>query len=484
LQADDALRMVETLYAQLAARRGSVARCERYFRGEQRLAFASMEWTAFYIDRFAGFSDNWCGVVASAPAERLRVTGFRIGDDLDVRDESESKLLRAWEVNDMDAQSSQGFLQTGIAGRSFVTVWHSGDDTDPVSLSWERPDEVIVAYAPGTARRDRRAALKTWLDPDEEVELATLYTPGELFKFERPLGAAGPGAALWLPPTGRGGGWRRREVSGETWPLPNPLGAVPVVELSNRPVLGREPVSDIEGTIAMQDAINLLWAYLFTAADFASMPARVVLGQEPPKVPILDENGVKVGEKPVDQEALTKGRMLWLSGQSTSIGQWDAAKLDTFTDVINRCVRHVAAQTRTPLHYIVGEMDNVSGETLIALESGLVKKVEEAQLFHSGAVREIFRLAALVQDDSALAAACRTGRVLWADPATRTQAQASDAAVKDRQIGFPFEWIAERRYGLTQAELARVVALRRSEQMSALDGDLAAVFGPKQPAED
>lgn len=98
-----------------------------------------------------------------------------------------------------------------------------------------------------------------------------------------------------------------------------PLGLLPIVEFPNRPLLGDGPISDIEGTMAGQDAANLMWAYLFGAADYASMPARVVMGQGPPKVPILDANGQKVSEAPIDVEQLTRGRMLWLTGQNTTM---------------------------------------------------------------------------------------------------------------------------------------------------------------------
>lgn len=489
---DDAKSLTGRLYRELAGRRPQVRKFDRYFRGDQPLAYASPEWREFHDRRFDRFADNWCGVVASSPAERLRCNGIRLGSDTDVISGDERLLARDWDVNDLDAQSSQGFLESVIAKRSFALVWWSGNDDEPVEITWEHPDDMIVAYRPGS-RRHRVAALKTWVE--EDVELATLYTPDGIWKWSRPWPARtsggqangyAPGAEGFF---GRNPGrepdaanpWQPREIAGESWPLPNPLGSVPVVEFPNRPMLGGEPLSDIEGTIAMQDAVNLLWAYLFGAADFASLPARVVMGQDPPKVPVLDSGGQMVGEQPVDQETLRHGRMLWLTGQNTTIGKWDPANLDTFTNVINRCVRHVAAQTRTPLHYIVGEMNNVNGDTLVALETGLVKKVEEAQLFMGPALREMFRLAALVRGDTALASAVRSGRILWADPQTRTQAQASDAAIKDRQVGLPLAWVAERRYGLTPDEVARMLALRDAEAGSLLTGDLGVAFAVKPP---
>ncbi len=472
------LETIARLVTQLDTRGTEVRRNERYFRGDQPLVYASAEWRAFNERRFANFSDNWCGVVGSSPAERIRLTGIRLGDDNDIQSTDEADLMRVWHENELDMASSQGFLHTIVASRSFVMVW-PGDDGDPV-VTWERADQVIVDYDPDTRRPAR--ALKVW--NDGETEYANLYYPTEVYKYQRDYTEIktktnvaydknfkqGEAAPYRLSDTN----WEIREVPGESWPLQNPMGLVPIVEIPNRPMLGGDPISDIAGTIAMQDAINLLWAYLFAAADFASMPARVVMGQEPPQIPILDTDGKVIGTQPVDIEQLTKGRMLWLTGENTSIGQWEASRLDTFTEVINRCVRHVAAQTRTPVHYIVGEMSNVNGETLIAMETGLVKKVEEFHLFASGAMRQVFRLIALAMGNSALADKVRIGQILWADPQTRTQAQASDAALKDRQVGFPLAWVAEKRYGLTPPEIASLMAMRQTES----DSLLAGVIGP------
>lgn len=482
---DEAVKHVERLYTLLAARSSRVNKCERYFSGEHSLAYATKEWREFNGERYANFSDNWCAVVASSPAERIRLTGIRIGSDSDVVSDDERLLMDDWNRNEMDAQSSQGFLHTIVTSTSAVIVW-ADPDGNPV-VDWERADQVYVDYWPGSRRR--RMALKSWTEGD--VECATLYTDSEVWKFERSAGSAAvrtknqevnydknfPGAPPPAP-FSKPSDWVPRLVEDESWPLPHGFGIAPVVEVPNRPQLGADPISDIAGVIPMQDAINLMWAYLFASADFASMPARVVMGQEPPKVPVLDKDGKVVGEEPVDIEKLKQGRLLWLTGENTSIGQWEAARLDIFTDVINRMVRHVAAQTRTPVHYIVGELNNINGETLVAGETGLVKKVEEFHLFAGGAMREVFRLMALCRGNLAVADAIGTGTVLWANAQTYTQAQASDAALKDRQVGFPFEEVARKRYGYTPTEIAQLVEMRQAEEERAATGDMMAAFGP------
>src|SRR3569833_1783610 len=120
-----------------------------------------------------------------------------------------------------------------------------------------------------------------------------LFSATDVWKFQRRAAHAVMAGGitqtgLWVPGTfniATTGGWVARENTGDdTWPISNPLGELPVREFEHKPQLRGEPLSRIDGTIAMQDGINLMWAYLFVAADYASMPARVIMGQEPPKL--------------------------------------------------------------------------------------------------------------------------------------------------------------------------------------------------------
>lgn len=460
LSAAQAAAHINRLYAKLAARRRDVARWESYFKGDQPLKYASPEWQKSHSDRFKGFSDNWCGVVGSAAADRTEFYGLRLGEDADVMSPEERDLWRDWELVGGPEKAAQGFLTSAYASTSFAFVW-GAPDGEPL-LTWERPDQAFVEYDAETGAPVR--GLKAWSDDDGEH--ATLYEGGEeLWKVSRAKSWAGTtGLILPAPYSTLPGGWTDR--SGAPMRSPNPLGVLPLVEFPNRPLLGGdggERVSDIEGTIAMQDGINLMWAYLFNSADWASMPARVVMGQEPPKMPVLDENGQKIGEKVVDVEALKQGRMLWLTGQSTTIGQWEAAKLDTFTDVVMVMAKHISAQTGTPIYLIHGELGNVNGETLQGLDSALLTKVRRGNKFRTRPAREVFRRLALVRNHQSVADACHTADVQWRNPATLLDSQVSDAAMKDKTIGWPFAAILERRYGMSQPEVERVMAQRDVE---------------------
>lgn len=483
--AQEAARLVDKLYQRLVNRRPHIEKQYHYFEGKQPLAYATEEWKKFHSNRYQDFSDNWCGVVARTAVDRQRIDGFRLGGPTDKLTDDEQELWRDWNRNDLEAQSSQGFLAAGIAKRSAVIVWGNNDDEPEVS--WEHPAQVIVDYDP--TGRIRRSALKAWQDGD--IEYATLYLPDGLYKFDRPAVQSEEARQRlkdsgFILPAGflstAAGGWRVREVDGETWPVPNPLGEVPVVEWTNRPLLGGEPISDIEGTISMQDAINTLWAYLFTAADHASMTARVVLGAEPPKVPVLDSNGQVISSKPAKLDDLAQGRLLFLPGvgDHARIDQWDAAKLDVFGDQIARALGHVAAQTQTPGYYLLTneKFANLNGDALTAADVPLVDKLKDKAKYLNTAAKDTARLMALVRGKTKLAAqiAETNGRdfVQWKDPAMHSLSQVSDAATKDRSVGLSLRTVLELRYGMTEPQIDRELQRIRDEKA---DPTLAALVG-------
>lgn len=461
MDAVEALGLVNRIYERLSGRRGVLRTREDYYEGKQPLSFATEEWKKANAARYAGFSDNWTRPVVDAESERIRHTGLKIGDDA----EAGRLLWEQWLLNEMEMQSSQGFVTSLVTSRSFVIVW--GDSlTDEPRISWEHPSSVEIEYDWENPNL-RKAALKTWVD--ESREYATLYTADWVFKFERARASTANDRDSQAEQARlRGdtsGGWVAREILGEVWPLSNPIGVVPVVEIPNRPLLGGDPISEIAGVMPMQDAINLLWAYLFLSADYASMPARVVLGQAPPKIPILDETGKKIGEKPVEMKDLAEKRLLYLTGENAKIDSWEAAKLDVFTDTIEVAVGHIAAQTRTPPTYLVTKtgMSNVNGEGLKASEIGLVKKTLEFQTFATPAIREVYRLVALAMGDTALARSVRLATVSWANPEIRSEAQLADALLKKKQMGYPLEYLMELD-GIEPLEITRIMGMAQAEQ--------------------
>jgi hypothetical protein len=469
LEIGQALQLVATLELELTMRASWADEADDWYRGNHRLRFASDEFRDYFAQRYHGFADNWVTVVADAPVERMTVTGFQLDGKPD------DAAWDVWQRNNLDCDSQLGFLASVLAGRSFVLVWGDPDDPDTPCVTFEDSGQAIVGYYPGSRYR-RRAALKRWQDGNRMY--CTLYTADELWRFERPLSRVekpfnlaqfDEEAEQWLP--------RDPYDLNEPNPQPNPMGLVPMVEIANRPMLAREPVSDVQTIIPLQHSINLLWAHLFTASDFAALAQRFVIGAETPKVPVYADDGItQVGTKAVSLEEYKRARLLWIQDEGATAGSWPAANLQIFSDVIETAIGHVAAQSRTPQHYLIGKMSNVGSDTLLAAEAGLTKRVGEKLLWSGASLREVMRLVALAQGDQKRADAYRSGKVLWADTESRSQAQLVASLVQLKSIGWPFEDLA-RRFGLTQEEVEQLVKMRDKEQQN---DPLLAMLGTKE----
>jgi hypothetical protein len=461
--AREASRMLERLYARLVRRRPDFRKRREYFEGKQPLNFATEEWKKANAERYLGFSDNWTGPVAAAEAERIDHIGVKL--DEQQFNNAAKKLWQAWRANELQMQSSQGFLSSLVTSRTFVLVWGDPTTDEPV-VTWETGNSTEIEYDWFNPRK-RTAAVKTWVD--EDYEYANLYTADALWKFYRAIPQKKSDqqsqADQATVDAGAIGGFTPRELASEPWPLPNPMGEVPIVEMPNRPILGGDPISEIAGTMAMQDAINLLWAYMFLAADYASMDARIITGTAPPMIPVLDKDGQLSGERPVPMKELYEKRIAFFTGENVKAQSWPKADLSGFLEVIDAAVGHISSQTRTPPTYLISKagMSNVSADGLKASEIGLVKKTIEFQRFISPALREVYRLIALAMGDDSLAKAARLATIQWANPEIRSESQLADMLTKKKSIGYPLEYLLELD-GMDPVEVDRVLAMVEQER--------------------
>src|SRR5690606_17987413 len=152
----------------------------------------------------------------------------------------------------------------------------------------------------------------------------------------------------------------------------------------------------------MQDGINLAWAYLLNALDYASLKQRVVLNSGPPMRPVLDEDGNVVGKQPVELQELTQDRVVFLDGENVSIGEWSSSNLDAFWTFIDEAVEHISPETTIRHQYQVDIMVKTSAESLTVAEPGLVSKPEDRIAYDSPALRRLYWVIAPVMGDEAI----------------------------------------------------------------------------------
>jgi hypothetical protein len=67
---------------------------DAYYEGDQTLALVTRKFRDAYGALFQDLTDNYMQLVVEAPAERLRVQGFRFGNDQD----ADTDAWRIWQA--------------------------------------------------------------------------------------------------------------------------------------------------------------------------------------------------------------------------------------------------------------------------------------------------------------------------------------------------------------------------------------------------
>lgn len=420
---------VRRLYTRITEQQKRYERMDAYYRGEPpRLPWLPEQAQDEFRRLLALTKTNVLGLVVDATAERMQIEGFRIGDN----PLADKATWAIWQANNMDSDSDAAILEALIAGVSYTLVAPNPDNAAVPHIWVEHCSQATVEYEPGSGRRRKAAGLKVWCDDWTGQDMATLYLPNEIYKLAAPK--------RQFTGAGQEPQWVRREVAGEPWPAPNPLGEVPLTEILNNPRLLSGGVSEIEDLIPIQDRINKTLADRLMTQDFGAFPQKWATG-----FPSED------GEGRPQRIDVGRNRMVTSDVAETEFGQWTAAALDPYSAAKREDVKDAASRSRTPAQYLLGEMSNVNGETLKAAESGLVSKVRQRMRpmgeGFEGTARLARRAARLGGDDTAM-------ETMWRNPEFRTEGELVDALVKMSTIGVPQEALWER-WGASQVEISR-----------------------------
>lgn len=449
---DDALVLVKSLCEQLDLAEGELHRLDRYYDGKQPLNYLAPEIAAQVGRRLSSLVINWPRTIADSVQRRTYVEGFRVGNDGAV----DAELARLWQENDLDETSQLAQLDALIHGRAFLMVW--GSDVDPLTprITIESAHQMAVARAPGS--REIRAAVKRWTDGDSDF--ATLYLRDEILRFIKPSVRAGV-VAKW-----------ELEVDGR---IENPLGAVPIVPLVNRPrLLKLNGESELTDVIPLADAVNKLATDMIVASEFHAMPRRWATGIQIPTGP--DRERLQADAASYWDNA-TKGKT-WLAGEGVSFGQFSEANLDNFVSAIQLLTAQIAAVAGLPPHFLGINTDNpASADAIRAAEATLVERAQEKHRTWAGAYEQAMRLAVAARDGvrvDSLDSDLRRMETVWRDPATPTPAQSMDAAVKGVQAGIYDEAAAQEVVGLSPQQRDAIADRRQTATATAATAEVQA----------
>ncbi|MDN4518148.1 phage portal protein [Mycolicibacterium austroafricanum] len=408
---------------------------DRYYTGNQPLAFLSPEAKVALGNRFGLMASNIPRLAVTALAERLRISGF-----------SDPAVWADWVRCDMDQLSGVAHREALLLGDSYVLVWTRPDGRPNVTV--ESAKQVAVLTDPGT--RQIVAGLKRWESKPENCTHAVLYLPDRIVR----LRAEQVGT---VTATGF-------NVVGE---IANPLGVVPVVNLRNTDrILGDRGGSEIDDLRPLVDALNKSLADMMVTSETCARPRRWSSGIELSEEPVLDENGDPVLDED-DQPVMTETnpfpeshKMMVSENENAKFGQLQAADLAGYEASVRVILGQIMAVSTLPAHYVGVFTDNpASADALRAAEASLTARAEARQQTFGRSWEQVAKLMIAVRDgrDPGL---IDDIRVKWADAATRSVAQEADAVVKLYQAGLLPADYALGKLGYSDDEIAKVNAAR------------------------
>lgn len=395
---------------------------------------------------------NYTGLVANAVTERLKPIGFRTGSA--TTNTLDGEAWRIWQANKFDARCGQLLLAAVSLSRAYVLVIPNPDDPTTPLWSVKDPRQTITEADPADPQRVRAGL--TWYD-DEALgrRRAFLFLPNEVHEFEAKI----PAGNRKLNPAEFD---YSLTSDGTEQITPNPSAPnVPLVPFVNRPGLDGDGMGEFEDVIDVQDRINAGLLDRLVIAKMQAYRQRWVKG-----VDATDENGNP-------RAPFTPGvDLLWTTGNdSAAFGDFQATDLTPLLKAVEDDIRDLAAITRTPAHYLMAQMVNVSGDALKAAESGLVSKVRDRMVHYGESFEQVMRLSFQLQGQTLPVDA----EMLWANPEFRTIAELYDAASKSAGAGEPWRTRMEL-LGHTPQEIARM------EQQRTADALLMAQYPQLEPA--
>jgi hypothetical protein len=412
------------------------AELDRYYRGEQPLAFLSPEARTALGNRFGRMASNIPRLAVTALAERLRLTGF---DD--------PGLWADWIRNDLDQLSGVAHREALLLGDSYAIVW--ADRYGRPKVTVESAKQVAVHRDPGT--RQIVSAVKRW--ETKTTTEAVLYEPDAITRYRsNQTGAISHGFE-------------------SVEQIANPLGVVPVVGLQNSDrILSHHGVSEIDDLKPLVDALNKSLADMMVTSEYVGRPRRWATGIELTEQPVLDVDGNPVLDDDgqpvtVDVNPIPEGSRAMISeSDAAKFGQLASADLGGYEASVRVILGQVMAVSTLPAHYIGVLTDSpASADALRAAEASLTARAEARQATFGRSWEQVARLMIAVRDgrDPNLIDV----RVQWADAATRSVAQEADAVVKLYQSGLLPASYALSKLGYTDDEITSIRTARRTEAL-------------------
>ena len=294
------------------------------------------------------FSLNYLRLPVDLAVERLTITGFDGPEGIGGKG---GLLDEWWTSNRMDALQAQVHYATAGDGDTSILVEWDDANGRPVfshEPAYDGVEGMKVHYL-SNQRRQITMASKVWtettFDDAGRVQVArrlNLYMPDriERYIFNR-------------------GEWEPFEEAGYPWPIPNPIGRVPVSPFRWRDRGGNWGESEIEQLVPLQEALNKSVLDLLEAADKTGSQLLTLSGAAwPDPAPAVEAGGVY--------------------STPNADSHWNVippADLSQLREVVNDWIIRMAQIAHIPLQYFQVTGAIASAATQAADDGQLVAKI-------------------------------------------------------------------------------------------------------------
>lgn len=413
---------------------------ESYYVGKSRHRLNSAKFQKTFAKQLENLRSNWSRVIVDTAAERMSVTGVKFPSQKDEASKdlgADELALRIWQENGLDSRQHFAHTTAIYAGVAYLLVAPPEKPGGVARITVEHPSQFYVA----TDSLGRRlSAIKKWQEVKQNGQpgdwFITIYTPNWTYRLRRPAG----------------GGALTDRYDDDRDKVRNTLGVVPGVPMLNRPLLLLGGQSDIEPVGPLQDLIDKELENGAVNSEFSSFPQRWATGIDIPIDPATN--------KPLDREQfMAAADRLWAAkAKDAKFGQFQAHDGGGTIAMISMLVQHMAAQTNTPPHYLLGAMVNISGDALRAAEAGLYSRVRAKHLTFGEAWETAIRIACGWMGDK-VRMNDEAASTMWANPEVRSEGEMVDAGLKlwsGRML--PLEMVLER-CGYAPRDIERAIRL-------------------------
>jgi len=317
-----------------------------YAAGNQPLVYSSSKLKEVFHGLDAHFIVNVCAVVVNSTLDRLSLRALQVS----ANEQADDVLQSVREASGLIDDEYSIHEDVCITGEGFVLAWR--DDQTGAIEAFRNDPRLCHAEYDGANPRLLRFAAKWW-DAGGVIRL-NLYYPDriEYYATNREYkDGETPTDKAFQP-------WGDEPVAANEW------GVIPVFHFrANR----TRPKSLLDDALPIQDMVNKLTADAMLTSEFMAFPQRYVISQA--GITNLQNNPNAIWDLvAADKDA-----------QATSAGQFPAADLSNYLQVIDNLLTKLGIITSTPKHFFYAQGGDPSGEALIAMEAPLNRKVVQLQ---------------------------------------------------------------------------------------------------------